>query len=222
MNSELSPAFFEFFKNLAANNHKDWFDENRKDYETNVKKPFEDFIAHIIDEMRKISPEFNELQPKDCIFRINRDIRFSKDKTPYKLNRSAIIAPGGRKSMDSVGFYFEIGPGECAFYAGTYMPEKEVLQQVRRKIAHNANQFHSIITKPEFVKAFGEVKGSAQKRLDSEFRDAAEKQPLIYNTQFYVTHEFEPEIVLKKNFAKYLLDLNQKALEFTRFLSTDK
>ena len=99
MSTYFSPDFLQFFKELAANNHKEWFDENRKRYETVVKKPFEVFVQHAIDEMAKLDPRLSELDPKKCIFRINRDIRFSKDKAPYKLNRSAAISVGGRNDM---------------------------------------------------------------------------------------------------------------------------
>jgi uncharacterized protein (TIGR02453 family) len=87
--------YFEFFKELAANNHKEWFDVNRSRYHSSVKEPFDKFIADLITEVHKIDKKI-EIAPKDAIFRINRDIRFSKDKTPYKLNRSAIISPRQR------------------------------------------------------------------------------------------------------------------------------
>jgi uncharacterized protein (TIGR02453 family) len=222
MNAPITSKFFDFFKELAAHNHKDWFDENRKVYETHVKAPFESLVGSLVDEMQKTNSAYANLHFKDCIFRINRDIRFSKDKTPYKLNRSAIIAPEGRKSAGSQGFYFEIGPGECAFYAGAYMLEKQALQNVRRKIVSYPNQFQKIISDSLFIKAFGKVQGATQKRLEPDFRNAAESQPLIFNTQFYIVHEFEPDKVLKKDFIKYLLDLNTRAREFADFLNTDE
>jgi uncharacterized protein (TIGR02453 family) len=88
----------DFFKELAANNHKDWFDSNRKRYEESVKKPFSNFVSQFICELAAIDSEFNELTASECVFRINRDIRFSKDKTPYKSTCSAVVAPGGKHS----------------------------------------------------------------------------------------------------------------------------
>jgi uncharacterized protein (TIGR02453 family) len=95
--------YLAFFKELAANNHKEWFDANRKRYETSVKEPFKAFTQHLIDELAKKEPAFKELKASDCIFRINRDIRFSKDKTPYKTQCSAVISPNGKKSSSIHG-----------------------------------------------------------------------------------------------------------------------
>jgi uncharacterized protein (TIGR02453 family) len=219
MNQGITKEFYDFFKSLAANNHKDWFDANRKEYEQHVKIPFEHLVHDIIEALRKVDPQYDHLQAKDCIFRINRDIRFSNDKTPYKLNRSAIINPGGRKSRGPAGFYFEIGPGECAFYAGAYMPEKQELYGIRKSILNDPEKFFEIIGSAAFKKRFGEVQGSKQKRLDKEFKDISEKEPLIFNTQFYIMHKFEPELTQKKEFVKYLLDLNNAAKDFADFIN---
>ena len=124
------PDYLEFFKELAANNHKDWFDANRRRYETVVRDPFKNFISRLITEMSKTDPDL-EIQAKDAIFRINRDIRFSKDKTPYKLNNSAIISKEGRKNKNYPGIYLEFGPEKLAFYGGIYMPDGEQTQKIR-------------------------------------------------------------------------------------------
>jgi uncharacterized protein (TIGR02453 family) len=107
-----------FFMELAANNHKDWFDVNRKRYELSVKEPFQKFVQHLIVEFIKLDPSFSDLTPKDCIFRINRDIRFSPDKTPYKLYCSAVISPGGKKSRSLSGVYVELTPEHIRVYGG--------------------------------------------------------------------------------------------------------
>ena len=91
--------FIDFFKELAQNNNKEWFDSNRKRYESSIKKPFKEFISKLISEIQLHDSEVL-IEPKDAIFRINRDIRFSKDKTPYKLQTSAIVSAGGRKNRE--------------------------------------------------------------------------------------------------------------------------
>ena len=98
------PDFIEFFKELAANNNKDWFDINRKRYTDVIKEPFKKFVLDLIVEVGKVNPKIKDIEPKDCIFRINRDIRFSKDKTPYKMNVSALIAPGGKRTIKGKEF----------------------------------------------------------------------------------------------------------------------
>jgi uncharacterized protein (TIGR02453 family) len=195
MSTYFSPDFLQFFKELAANNHKEWFDENRKRYETVVKKPFEVFVQHAIDEMAKLDPRLSELDPKKCIFRINRDIRFSKDKAPYKLNRSAAISVGGRNDMIEPGIYFEIGPEHVRFYTGVYSPDKDSLMKVRKHIASNLKEFSSVITDKEFEKIWGEIQGDKNKIIDKSLKGPAETQALLYNKNFYVYCTYKAELV---------------------------
>ena len=136
--------FIQFFIDLAPNNHKDWFDENRSRYEDNVREPFKKFVGHLISELNKVNPNFKDLEPKDCIFRINRDIRFSKDKTPYKMNVSALMAVGGKKNYMGEGVYIELGPEHVRVYSGLYEVDKEALLQLREGIAQNLSEFNRL------------------------------------------------------------------------------
>jgi hypothetical protein len=122
------PDFLQFFKDLAPNNNKDWFDVNRKRYEEIVKIPFKKFVQHVISEMAKKDSAFKSLEAKDCIFRINRDVRFSKEKQPYKLMVSAVISPKGKKDKAINGVYFELTPEHVRVYGGVYEIEKDDLQ----------------------------------------------------------------------------------------------
>ena len=216
--SHLSPDFLEFFKELAPNNNKDWFDENRKRYHESVKKPFEDFVTAMINEMRKTDESLN-ITYKDCIFRINRDIRFSKDKSPYKLNRSAAISAGGKKDHANPGLYFEITPEHVRVYTGVYGPNKEQLLAVREEIAENLKEFEAIINEEKFKKVFGEIHGEKNARLPKNLQVPAEKQPLIYNKQFYVFTSFPPEIIFEEGVVKKLVDTYKIAEPFAKFLS---
>jgi uncharacterized protein (TIGR02453 family) len=218
MTQHLSKDFFDFFIELAANNHKDWFDTHRARYEKVVKAPFERLVGDVITEMGKIDKQFVGIAPKDCIFRINRDIRFSKDKTPYKSNRSAAINPGGKKDMSPLGFYFEIGPDTCGIYSGMYQPEKEQVQQIRAYIADHLKDLEKVLQEPQFIKTYGTVHGEKNKRLPAEWTDAGAKQPLMFNTQFYLMHQFEPELVLESDIVKYMITQWQKAMPFHNFL----
>ncbi len=215
--SHLSPDFLEFFKELAPNNNKDWFDENRKRYHENIKKPFEDFVTAVINEMRKTDKSLN-ITYKDCIFRINRDIRFSKDKSPYKLNRSAFISNLGKKEKAIPGLYFELSPEHARVYTGVYQPDKDQVQAVREEIAENLSKFENIISEKKFKKLFGEIRGDKNVRLPKDLRAAAEKQPLIYNKQFYTFATFEPEEILKEGFEKKIVETYKIAEPFADFL----
>lgn len=216
--SHLSPDFLEFFKELAPNNNKDWFDENRKRYHESVKKPFEEFVTAMINEMRKTDESLN-ITYKDCIFRINRDIRFSKDKSPYKLNRSAFISNAGKKEKAIPGLYFELSPEHARVYTGVYQPDKEQLYAIREEIMENGKEFEKIISEKKFKATFGDILGDKNARLPKEFQAAAEKQSLLYNKQLYVYTTFEPEEILQEGFEKKIVETYKIAEPFAKFLS---
>lgn len=190
--------YLAFFKELAANNAKEWFDENRKRYEKNVKKPFEVFVTDLIEAVKKEDSKI-EITYKEAVFRINRDIRFSNDKTPYKLNRSAIISPKGRKDKAFPGLYFEMGPEHFRIYGGVYQPDKHQLYNIRETIAKNPEVLEKLTADKTFTQIFGEVRGEKNKVIPKEFKETAEKMPLVYNKQFYWFTEFKPEEILKDN-----------------------
>ncbi|MBX2974139.1 MAG: DUF2461 domain-containing protein [Flavobacteriales bacterium] len=197
--------FNNFFKDLAKNNNKEWFDASRKRYETSVKKPFEVFVAEAIKRIAEHDRNVR-IEPKEAIFRINRDIRFSRDKTPYKLNTSAIISPAGRKDHAEPGIYFELGPESVKFYGGAYMPEKEPLHGIRTAIMRDPKGFRKAIGSKVFTTLFGTVQGEANKVLPAEFKEAAKKEPLIANKQFYVAAELPAKLVADPKLMDVLME----------------
>lgn len=211
--------FLQFFIDLAANNHKDWFDENRKRYESTIKNPFKTFVQLIIDEIALLDPNFKGVEAKDCIFRINRDIRFSKDKTPYKLNVSAVVAPEGKKSRAINGIYFEFGPEHVRVYGGIYEIDKEDLLSVREGIAANMKAFKQLYDSTDFKSTFGEIRGEKNKFIPKDLSEASKIEPLIFNKQFYFFAEFEPEIILRENLSEILIDCYKKGRPIEQFLT---
>ncbi len=200
-------GFFEFLIELTVNNQKRWFDENKIRYEHEVKLPFIEFINQLISRMAEVDPEYTGLTAKECVFRIYKDVRFSKDKTPYKTFSSASLHIGGRKTMWPGGIYLELGAESCAIYSGVYMPEKEALHQFRSNIAARPEKLNQAIHKPEFIKTFGTVLGEKNKILPPEFKEVSKIQPLIFNKQFYIRHKFEPEIALERGFDDYIVNV---------------
>lgn len=209
--------YLNFFKELAANNNKEWFDANRKRYETIVKEPFKKFVGDLIQEMAKREPEI-EIQAKDAIFRINRDIRFSKDKTPYKLNNSAIVSKAGRKDKNYPGIYIEFSPDKLRFYGGVYVPDTKQVQKIRTAILHKNKALNTIISEPDFKKHFGEIQGEKNKRIPPEFRELAEIQPLLYNKQWYYYAELSSDVILQDDLMEQLLMLDTVANDMKSFL----
>ena len=145
----LQPSTIKFLKDLKKNNNKPWFDANRKRYEE-AKADFANFIQKVIDVHSKKDKSISALKSKDCLFRINRDVRFSKDKSPYKTNFGASINKGGRKAFNSAGYYFHLEPGQLFIGGGVYQPMPPELNKVRQEIDYCFDEFKKIINTKKF------------------------------------------------------------------------
>lgn len=152
----LQSSTLKFLKDLKKNNNKPWFDANRKRYEE-AKKDFADFIQQVIDVHGKKDKTIASIKAKDCLFRINRDIRFSKDKSPYKTNFGASINKGGRKAFSTAGYYFHLEPGQCFVGGGIYQPMPDELKKVRQEIDYNFSEFKKIIGSKKFNSFYGDL-----------------------------------------------------------------
>lgn len=119
-----TPDFFRFFEELSENNHRDWFDANRQRYEDEVKKPFRALVEALVLRLHDLEPNW-VLDAGQCIFRINRDVRFSKDKRPYKEHVSAAFSKWGKKSAYP-GYYFQINHHQLMVGGGAYFLEKSI------------------------------------------------------------------------------------------------
>lgn len=183
--AHLTKEFVAFFEDLAKNNNRDWFHENKKRYENVVKKPFQNFVGAVIEALRVEEPNIS-ITPKEAIFRIHRDIRFSKDKTPYKLHASASISTTHKKDYSNpYGIYVEITPEHIRQYGGIYSPDKNMLLKIRQAIAAQTEKFDTVLSNKAFVDTFGSIQGEKNKRIPKEFKSILETQPLIANKQFY-------------------------------------
>jgi uncharacterized protein (TIGR02453 family) len=209
--------FLDFFKELNNNNDKKWFDKNRKRYEKSIKTPFKEFVDVMIIRIKEDDPDVN-IEAKDAIFRINRDIRFSKDKRPYNTHVSANISPHGRKSHSHPGFYFQFSFDKTMIGGGAYQLEKEGLYNIRSKIASSEKKFFKLIEDNDFKKKYKEIQGDRIKRIPSEFQAAYEKQPLIANKQFYFMTETKPDIVLKPSLPDTLMGYYNAGKSINDFL----
>lgn len=202
----LQENFRIFLKDLSQNNHREWFHANKKRYEKEMKKPFQVLVRDLITGIQtSFDPEI-QIQPKDAIFRINRDIRFSKDKTPYKTHASAIISKMGRKGKEYPGYYVHIDIGALMLGGGAYFLPKEALFKVRQHIQNHPNKFRSIIENKNFIEKFGTVKGDKNKRIPKEFKQAFEKESLIANKQFYFMAELPPTEIHRADFVDFVID----------------
>ena len=210
--------YIDFFTELNKNNQREWFHANKKRYEKSVKIPFATFINDLISAVSDLEEPI-PMEAKDAIFRINRDIRFSADKSPYKDHMAAIVSPYGKKDHTHPGIYIQANHIDVRLYSGCHSLDKNQLQQLREYIAEKPDEFESLISDAKFVKTFGEIRGEKNKRIPKELIEAAEKQPLIYNKSFYFFKSSSPEILLKKNLIKDLMDSYSVSRSLRLFLN---
>jgi uncharacterized protein (TIGR02453 family) len=215
--SYFNPAFVKFFKELSTSNTKEWFDANRKTYETEVKQPFAAFVEEMISRIAKHEPEIT-IKPADAISRINKDIRFSKDKTPYNTHLSANISKYGKKDKSYPGFYFQLSPEKVEVFGGVYMAEPPQLEKIRKQIAKDPAGFKAAYSDKKFTTAYGTLQGEQQKRLPEEFKDLAAKEPLIAYKQFYYTASLPAKLITSPELADKLMDFYIAARKVNEYL----
>lgn len=174
----LQKSTLQFLKNLKKNNHKEWFDTNRKTYEA-AKADFAALVNTVIQQFGKKDPSISSLTAKDCVFRINRDVRFSKNKDPYKTNMGASINPGGKKSI-MAGYYFHLEPGgKCFAGGGLYVPEADIVKKVRQEIDYNWDEFQKIIRNKKFASLYKDLSRWEGMTLSREPKGYEKNNPAI-------------------------------------------
>ena len=210
-------GYIDFFQQLNNNNSKKWFAENRKWYELVVREPFKDLIDELLPEIKKLD-EGNHMNSKDALFRVNRDLRFARDKPPYKTHMAAGFSRGGRKSHYA-GFYLQIGLKHIIIGGGLPYIEKEVLKKIRIEIGYNSKGFERIIEDSEFKSLFGFVHGENEKELPKNFIDIYDENPLIANKQFYYGAFYKTENwIFKEDLPEYIMKHFRAGVNFNNFL----
>lgn len=206
-----------FLDDLARNNQKAWFDSNRASYES-AREIFNQFVDYLIDELRA-SDNLQGLSSKACVSRIYRDIRFSHDKSPYHTNFSAIIAPGGRKSVTQ-GYYVSIQPLDQSIIAGgLYMPTPLQLERFRQAIDQYAGEFKAITANPAFVEQFGKVQGERLKTAPKGYDRAHPEIELLQLKQVTAYHHVADQQVLAADFPEKVLIACRAMKPFVDYLN---
>jgi uncharacterized protein (TIGR02453 family) len=216
MSQALSPAIFQFLEKLRVNNNRPWFDENKGEYLA-VQQEFKSFIASLLPAAEQFYPGAGLLKPENCIYRIYRDVRFSKNKLPYKVNISASIGSQGRKSgFDSI--YLHIENNASFLAAGAYELQPEQLAAIRQEIDYNSQALKSVISDPEFVSYFGQIEGNKLKTSPKGFDKEHPDIELLRFTQMYIMHPFSNNEILSADFANKVLDGISRTKPLTGFL----
>lgn len=209
--------FFTFFDGLKKNNNKEWFDKNRSIYEQEVKLPFRQLVEDITAKMTKDLPELNQNISK-AIFRINRDIRFAKDKSPYKTNVGAILSRTGTKDQIYPGFYMHFGAEDCIMGGGKYFCDKEELKKIRQEIYYNNKDFVRLLQIKSFKEHYKNLQGDKSKVLDPEYKSFAQEQPLIANKQFWYYANVSRKEIMGDKVDTLVLQHFKAGIPLNRFL----
>jgi uncharacterized protein (TIGR02453 family) len=201
MPETLHPKTLSFLKELKQNNNKAWFDAHRDTYDV-IRKQLLIVIQEIINELNAVYPSLADLKANDCLFRIYRDVRFSKNKEPYKHNFAASIAPGGRKSIYP-GYYLHIEPnGKSYIGGGLYRPQPAILNAIRQEIDYNDNDFLQIVKQNNFVKTFGNLYDDKVQGNPRGYSSDNKMITWLRYKSFIAGKELSDNDVYSKNFVK--------------------
>jgi uncharacterized protein (TIGR02453 family) len=212
----LAKETVDFLKKLAKNNNRDWFNAN-KDAFIRANDNVIAMTGELMSRIAKFDPEVEGLDPKSCLFRIYRDVRFSKDKSPYKTNLGAFIAPGGKKAM-SPGYYFHIQPGMFFAAAGKHLPDAAELLKIRNAISSNTKDFLKIVEARKFKDRFGDLDGERLSKPPKGFAADAPAIEYLKLKSFTVSEEFSEKLATCKDYPKLLTESFKAAHPLVVFL----
>ena len=209
----------KFWKGLAKNNNKAWFDENRKTYEKHLKEPYYRLAAALVEQVAEVEPEYNT-PPKQAVYRINRDTRFAADKTPYKTRLGITVGRNEKHDQGWPAYTVSVGVDGIWVAGGLYMPGTELRDHVRRYVGENAGDLAKLERKStKFAKTFGSIGGEAHKRAPAELKQYVEAEPRVLNKQWTYWRDFDdPKLFLDPKLDQFILDQWEAARPAMDFL----
>jgi len=215
----ISKTFLTFLRDLKTNNNKEWFTANKCRYESS-KNEFEEFIKKLIKEIQKFDLSVAGTDPKKAIFRIYRDIRFSKDKSPYKVNFGAHIHAGNRQEVHSIaGYYFHIEPGGKSILAGgAYMPPPDWIKAIREEINYSGKEFHKVIDDKIF-KSYFTLEGEKLHRPPQGFDTNHEDIEFLKYKSLIAVHKLTDKQIMSADFIRHCAKVSKSLSTFTKFLN---
>ncbi len=215
----LQSTTLKFLKNLKKNNDKSWFEGHRKQYEI-AKADFLLLVGQVIKGISTFDKPIGNLEAKNCTFRINRDVRFSKNKAPYKSNMAAYFNKEGKKGLGS-GYYLHIEPGKSFAAGGIWMPEPAVLAGIRQEIDYSFADWKKIVESKAFKKIFSEgIKGDTLTRPPKGYDEANPAIEYLKMKSFIVSRSFSDGEVQHKDFSKNVSGTFEAMKPLIYFLNT--
>ncbi len=206
-----------FIQELNKNNNREWFAEN-KDFYNKAKEEFELIIDILISKIREFDPKIDVVSAKECTFRIYRDVRFSKDKRPYKDHFGAYIAAGGRKSKYT-GYYLHVQEDNSFVGGGLYAPAPDILKKVRTDIFKNSAPYKEIINDKNFKKYFTDFYGEKLKTAPRGFPKDFKDIELLRLKHHAVAHKVSFEQVLSPNFIQLASNIFKSMKNFNAYFN---
>lgn len=209
-----------FLSDLKKHNEREWFNNNRSRY-IEAKSDYESFVQAIIDEIIKFDPILKGLEAKSCTYRINRDIRFSNDKTIYKTHMGAFIVKGGKKNGDRfAGYYVHVEPGNNSMIAGgAYIPPMPWLTAIREKIDGQGDRFIKILNDKELKKYFGSIEGEKLKSAPKGFSREHPNIELLKMKSFLVTRMISDKEIVSDGAFNLILKASKAMKPLNDFLN---
>ncbi|MEX1140088.1 MAG: DUF2461 domain-containing protein [Bacteroidota bacterium] len=208
-----------FLRQLKRNNRRDWFEKHKDEYEAFVKLPMQTLIAALQPHFLSFAPEF-EVNPKRSIFRIYRDVRFSKDKKPYKTHVAAhFVLRGKPKGIEGSGYYLHIEPGEVFLGGGIYMPDGDQLKKIRKGIVGKPDEFLSIVKDPILKRTFGKLDGEQLRRVPRGYEPEHPMADWLRFKQFFVGSSFAVSKCHSPKFVSEVAKAFELATPLIRFLN---
>ncbi|PRY86263.1 DUF2461 domain-containing protein [Mongoliibacter ruber] len=212
----MSKNYLSFLSHLAENNHKDWMDANR-DWYQEVRAEFIDDVAELLAGISTWEPALSAFKPKDCVFRQNRDVRFSANKDPYKTNLAAYFSVGGKKS-NGPGYYLHIQPGGSFIAGGIWMPPADVLKNIRQEIDYSGEELLNILNEKTFKQHFSSLEGEQLKTSPRDYDSAHPYIDLLRYKSFIVSTPLEDKDISSGNFKTKTIDAFRVMKPFHDFL----
>lgn len=208
-----------FLKSLKKNNNKPWFDKHRGEYQI-ARENFIEIIKILIREISAFEPGVTGMEPGECIFRINRDIRFSNDKRPYKENFGAYISEGGKKSIKA-GYYFHLQPGNESFCGGgIYLPSPDTLKKIRQEIDYNPDPLVSFMKSISYKRYFGELSGEQLKRIPRGYTEEHPQADLLKFKSYIVLREFSDADIISGKIINEVMKTFKAQKPFNDYLNS--
>jgi uncharacterized protein (TIGR02453 family) len=215
----IKKSTLDFLNTLKYNNNRDWFVKNRSIY-SEAKSNFESLVQEIINKIIDFEPIMKGLEVKNCVYRINRDIRFSNDKSPYKNHFGAFIVRGGKKNGDKfAGYYIHIEPGKSIIAGGAYMPPSPWLNAIREKIDEEPEKLIKIINKNDFIKYFGKIDGERLKKAPKGYPSDHPYIDLLKLKSYLIVNEITDEFVLSDKYFDYTINVIKAMKPLNDFLN---